>query len=289
MVKAITDYNNFIGSNIYEQRINAERELVVPYYEYIKSINKQIKISKRILQLKNNNYSRERHIYEKGVSSISDIEDAEETYLGSELSSEQIFTSLTSAKIQITQINSNITELQLEKEKEKNLIETALYTAIENTKNSIKKWKQEYVLQSPIDGILSYNKYWSVNQNITSGEKAFSIINNKPDKIIGKALVPISDFGKIKIGQKVNVKLNEYPYLEYGILRGKIISISTMADEKSYTATFELNQEIRTSYGKNINISGELTGLAEIITENISMGTRIIRPMKGLIIEHFID
>lgn len=42
--------------------------------------------------------------------------------------------------------------------------------------------------------------------------------------LTGEAMVPSPGFGKVQVGQKVNVRLECYPYMEYGVLVGEILS-----------------------------------------------------------------
>ena len=37
--------------------------------------------------------------------------------------------------------------------------------------------------------------------------------------VSGRMSVPSPGFGKVQVGQTVNVKLDSYPYMEYGVLR----------------------------------------------------------------------
>ena len=76
-----------------------------------------------------------------------------------------------------------------------------------------------------MNGICVFTKYWSGNQNVTLGEKAMTIIPSKDEDIIGKLLLPIRGAGKVKIGQRVNIQLHNYPYMEFGMLEGTIHSI----------------------------------------------------------------
>lgn len=133
------------------------------------------------------------------------------------------------------------------------------------------------------------NNLWKVNQNISIGDRAFSVISNTKQKIIGKAKIPVAGSGKVKTGQRINIQLDGYPYLEYGFLTGKVLSVSPMADEDAYSATFELPEDIFTSYGKRIAIIGDLTGRGEVITENLSVVERLISPLKYLLHRNVIN
>ena len=47
--------------------------------------------------------------------------------------------------------------------------------------------------------------------------------------ITGEAMVPSPGFGKVQVGQKVNVRLECYPYMEYGVLVGEILSFQAIS------------------------------------------------------------
>lgn len=287
LARAITDYNNFVNNNLYNQRIAAEEAQLKPYLDYVESIEKQVGYSQRIKSLSGENYQREKILHDKGLTSTSDLESTEQSLLGSNMTAEQIRSSLANAKIQMAQIHNTISELKLQKEQERQQQETTLLSAWEGTRTAIREWEQTYLLQSPIEGTVSYNNLWKINQNINSGDKAFSIISNSKKQAIGKAKIPVAGSGKVKVGQRINIQLDGYPYLEYGFLTGCVTSVAKMPDGDIYTATFELQNSQTTSYGKTIRQIGDLSGVGEIITDDLSVAERIIGPLKYLFHRNF--
>ena len=282
LARAITDYNNFVNNNLYDQRIAAEEAQLKPYLDYVESIEKQVGYSQRIKSLSGENYQREKILHDKGLTSTSDLESTEQSLLGSNMTAEQIRSSLANAKIQMAQIHNTISELKLQKEQERQQQETTLLSAWEGTRTAIREWEQTYLLQSPIEGTVSFNNLWKINQIINSGDKAFSIISNSREQTIGKAKIPVAGSGKVKVGQRINIQLDGYPYLEYGFLTGCVTSVAKMPDGDIYTATFELQNSQTTSYGKTIRQTGDLSGVGEIITDDLSVAERIIGPLKYL-------
>ena len=240
LVKAVTDYNNFVGNNLYDQRIKAEEAQLKPNAVYASAIEQQ------------------------------------------DMQSEQMRASMASSQIQMAQIRNSIAELQIQKEQERRQVETALFSALENLRNGIREWRQAYVLQSPADGVVSYSNLWQVNQHVTAGDNTFSVVGMQRSSIIGKAKVPIVGAGKVKAGQRVNIKLHGFPYLEYGFLTAYVSSISSMPDENCYTATLKLDSVLQTSYGKKIPYMADLMGEAEIVTEDLSVAERMIGPIRYL-------
>lgn len=282
LMKVITEYKNFINNNLYDQRIFAEEEMLNTYIDYVKSMAKQIDYSQRINTLNENNYLREKKLHNIGVTSTSNLELTEQNLLNSKLSLEKNKTSLANAQIQIAQIRNTISELRLEKEQEMQQLQNSMKSAIESTKTSISEWKQMFLLRSPITGIVSFSDLWKINQNISTGDNTFSVISKRKECYIGKAKIPIFGSGKVKVGQIINIKLDGYPYLEFGFLTGKITSVSSMPNENAYIATFSLQNWDTTSYGKEIRHTGDLTGVGEIITNDLSLMERIIGPIRYL-------
>lgn len=281
-IKAVTDYNNFVKNNLYDEKIRAEEKLLKPYTEYTQSAKRLLELSNKQNSINEKNYTRDKILHEKKLISTIDLETAERELISGQMTTEQMKTSLANTHIQAVQILSNISELQLQKEQEYKKVITSLRSSIESLKNEIKKWKQNYVMTSPINGFVSYNNIWKENQNILAGDKIFYVTNTQQGKIIAKAQIPTTGSGKIKIGQRVNIKLDDYPYLEYGILTGYLKSISSMPDNGIYWATINIDKSTITSYKKKINTNGEHTGLAEIITDDLSLGARLLFPLRYL-------
>lgn len=60
-----------------------------------------------------------------------------------------------------------------------------------------------------------------------------TVIPDSPTTIVAIAIIPVSNFGKIEIGQIVNIKLSGFPYMEFGVLfRLRLIHISMYFSEK---------------------------------------------------------
>jgi HlyD family secretion protein len=88
--------------------------------------------------------------------------------------------------------------------------------------------------------------------------------------------------GKVKEGQQVVIKLDTYPYLEFGLLRGNVRTIASAPDESMYMVQVTLQDSLRTSYGRTIDFHQEMQGQAEIITENMTLMNRILNPLRHI-------
>jgi hypothetical protein len=88
--------------------------------------------------------------------------------------------------------------------------------------------------------------------------------------------------GKVKVGQQVNLKFVNYPYLEFGLLEGKVSKISTVPTGDYYAVEVGLPNRLLSTYGKLFEFRHELFGTAEIITDDQSLLERILRPVRNV-------
>jgi len=111
------------------------------------------------------------------------------------------------------------------------------------------------------------------------------LIDEIPDdksRILVRAEVPASGVGRVRTGQDVNIKLSGFPYMEYGIIRGKISTLSLVPAGGVYIAGIDLVNGMRSTYNNDLNFISEMTGTGEIITENKRLIYRFIKPLKAL-------
>lgn len=123
---------------------------------------------------------------------------------------------------------------------------------------------------------------------IVSAQKSPSIESSSNKYIVGKALLPAFGSGKVHIGQMVNVRLNNYPYQEFGYIKGIVKSVyNVQFPEGRYVAEISFTEGLITNYNITIPAFGTYLGNAEIITTDISLLERIIRPIRRIIKKHF--
>jgi hypothetical protein len=60
----------------------------------------------------------------------------------------------------------------------------------------------------------------------------FAIIPSTEKGYIGKVKAKAQNSGKLRIGQKVNIRLANYPDREFGVIKGKLKTISLTPDKE---------------------------------------------------------
>jgi hypothetical protein len=78
------------------------------------------------------------------------------------------------------------------------------------------------------------------------------------------------------------VKLDNYPFQEYGQLKGRVESISKISGENGYTLKVEFEDGMETTYQQKINYQPGMTGTAEVVTEDLRLIERIFNSIREI-------
>jgi multidrug resistance efflux pump len=99
---------------------------------------------------------------------------------------------------------------------------------------------------------------------------------------LGHIRLSQDEVAEVAVGDKVNIELNKYPTHSYGVLPGKIASISFVPYNKSYAVEVAFPEGLTTTNHKEIKYEIDLSGKAEIITSSRSILSRIFAPIYEL-------
>ena len=159
--------------------------------------------------------------------------------------------------------------------------------SVEELVNAISSWELNYCLFTPIEGQVTFTKYWNENQFVTSGEEVFTVVPGKQKTLMGRASLPVNRSGKVRVGQRVIVRFANYPDQEFGIVNGRVSTISLVPTEDNYMVEIAFPDGLTTNYGKNLPVSHEMKATAEIVTDDLRLIERFFQPLKKILKEGF--
>jgi len=282
-LKQYHDYLNFVNLNYHHRKIVALNLQLKQTKQQNRGFRRQLKIQKQEFFLTKLQFDRDSGLYAKNVIPAQEFEKAKRDFLQKKYSLETSKNAIINNQIQVTQLQQSILDLELQYTDQKNKLQLELKSAFDVLKSSIEDWEMRYLFKSPVAGKVSFNKIVSENQNIAVGEVAFTIVPEKPGIIIGHLQLAVAGAGKVKEKQTVNIKLDNYPYMEYGTVQGKVQSISLVPSENFYLVTIQLPQNLQTNYNKTLPFAQQMHGTADIITENISVLERLLNPLRMIL------
>ncbi len=283
VLKSIKDLNLYKAVNPYNRQITLLKKDLISYSDLLAKYKQQESINKQQLTLVETDYNRDKNLFESKVISAREFDTKKREYLSALSSYEQIKITVSNTYIQFNSIEKNILQLQIQDYQEQSKLKNEFLQNLKSLLSEITKWKQIYLIESPINGKISFFNIWTVNQNIKSGDELFSVIPTQKQEFVGKCILPILNTGKLSIGQNVNIKLDNYPYNENGMLQGIVTNISEVPNKDTYAIDVDLKNGLITSYNKKLSYKEQMKGKADIITKNISVMDRIFFNFKKLI------
>ncbi len=253
--------------------------------EYILELKNQEQLSKEDLQLTLNSYQRDSNLYLKSNYSISinQLEKSKQTLLQKQVSFSSLKSSIKNNETSTLKMKETRLDLQVQLSKEIQQYKLGLDEAFQLLQYSVDQWKEKYLIESPINGKITFTSFWNVNQIIKAGEVFATVIPEDPSRIIVRASVPVSGLGRVKVGQDVKIKLSGFPYMEFGVINGRIKSLSLVPVDNAYIAEIDLVSGMKSTYNRDIGFISEMTGTADIITENSRLINKFIKPIKSVL------
>lgn len=246
---------------------------------------------KNKLSLTNGNLRTDSNLFRQGVISKFDLENSKQDYYSAESAYASALSNVISTEVSMIELQQNKEELVLQLKQESYDLEKNIIQCKEQLLADINLWREDFVFESPIAGVVSFNDVWKENQSISSGKVFATIIPSDEVYVIGKVKVGSDRFGEVAVGQDVIVKLNGYPYMEYGVLYGKVSAISEMpevADGKIYyNVDVDFGNSLITNYKKQLPLIQYMDGSAEIITKEKRLLEYFVEPILYLITEVF--
>ncbi len=288
-VSQVRSYQTFLSFNPFNQRIESLQKQVVDYRNYFERSREQINVLRQDYELAFNQFYRDSTLYRQQIMSEVDYEKSKGAMLKQKYAWQNAMTNLANTQITMNNLQQQIQEQEVLKAEAGSQMLALLKERYDNLVNQLKEWEQLFILKTPISGQITFTSFWSPNQFVNAGNIVFTVVPEKEQTIIGRAVVPIAGAGKIETGQRVNIKLDNYPHMEYGIVTGRVTNISmvpvTTDKGAFYTAEIALVNNLVTNYNRELPFNQEMQGVAEIITKDRRLIERLVEPLVSVVKE----
>lgn len=287
-VLAYNQFNQLRRTKVYDnirQKLHNQRRSDLRVSE---NLEKEISLSDQVIANISEQYKSDSLLYRTGALSEEDMAKQYNVVLSSRLSNIELKSTGLIKQAEINSIDIELAKIDVDVKEELNSAYNSMASKFNVLINQIHQWKEHYLFIAPISGILQYQEFWRNNMYVNTSSEIFSI---SPDRnhMIGELLIPALGAGKVKVGQDVNIKLADYPYDEYGYIRGKVEMISPLArninnqdgSNKAYLVKVSFPDGLTTNFGKQLPLNYESGGSGEIITEKRRLIQRLFDNLKA--------
>lgn len=288
-LRLYNNYISFIRLNYYPKKIASLLEQERMQKIYYDRLWTQRQILESEFQIAYEQFKRDSSLYVRDVLSLVDYKASESALLQKKYAFNGARTDLVETQKDIIQIQQDIISAENEFEDQKRKFQSELVESLNVLKSRLEYWNKAFVLKTPINGQVTFTNFWSKNQQVKSGDIVFTVVPETESKIIGRVTLPLRGAGKVSEGQAVNIRFDNFPYMEYGMVRGRVKSISLVPSNDNYIAEIELPQDLKTNYNLPLVFNQEMKGDAEIITEDLRLIERFFNPIKSVLKEKVVD
>ncbi|TYK32343.1 HlyD family efflux transporter periplasmic adaptor subunit [Bacteroides pyogenes] len=285
---AYLQYERVLTSSIYGTMRQNLQQQIRSDEAVIANLDNEMQLKKQILRTSANQLRKDSLLLAaKGIS-----EQEYQRQRNAHLSLQEALLNLQSNRLmKQSEVSRNQLEIQrilLEETETKEKAYSDFITRKNELSNGINLWKERYLQYAPVAGELEFLGFWRDNSFVQAGQELFSVIPDK-NNILGEVMIPSFGAGKIETGQTANVKINNYPYDEYGLMKGVVKSVSRITnklkmqngDVDAYLVLISFPKGTVTNFGKTLPLDFESKGTAEIITKRKRLIERLFDNLKA--------
>jgi len=207
-------------------------------------------------------------LYLDKVISKQEYEQSKVDYIPLQLDASSTDRDLKTNQSRIIDLQSKKADLFLQNLKYLEGLENKILGAYNDLEKGFLLWKQTYLFEAPIDGTVSLFEIREDNQYVTADKELMNISPPSGAVLVGYSRLPVESSGKVRAGQKVIIDLSNYPSSEYGLLEGRVKSVSALPKEGSYFVEIEMPHGLTTDMHKALDYKEEMVGNASIVTND---------------------
>lgn len=284
VVKNYAEYQRLLTDNYNPQRIALLNRQIADYRRLVMVNEAQAAINAEEFRNAEIKYQADRKLYDDKVYGRLEFLREENAYLQKKKENETYRRTAIENSLTLSEREKQVAELDYELLQKSRTYRDAIQQAVANIQNTLKTWQQTYLLTAPIMGKLNYLHELTENQFVRPNDTLFAVIpNGQP--LIGVISVGVQGMGKLQVGQEVLIRLDDYPYQEYGLVRGRVQQILPTPSRRQYRAVITLPNGLSSGQAtdKPLHFHPELTGTAEIITDDRRLIEQAFTGLMGLL------
>jgi len=265
------DYAERVGA-LLRQEAEARRN-------QIESLRRQSTLTFRELDISRSLYERLKALNARNVISSEELQKQELTMLQQMRTDADAQRTIADAEVDAVRLEKELQDIEHERAEALRLAREQLRVSLNKLRGQVDLWEADYVLRAPVDGVVSFYDFWSDQQYVTAGRQVFLIV---PDTthLLGRMPVNQGGAGKVKPGQLVRIRIDDYPYKEFGAVTGKVQSVSLVPREGANLVLVDIPYPLVTSFKKHLQFKQDMVGEASIVTEDIRLIDRFFYEIR---------
>ncbi|MEM1217785.1 MAG: hypothetical protein AAGH79_02690 [Bacteroidota bacterium] len=273
----------------YAQRLALLQERLAEVNRRTQQFYKTAELQQHAVELKAAQFERSKQLFGSGAIGEIELENSEEAYLlalqeRARIKQDSILLIEGTLAIKDEQIS-----VLTERDEKFSALRMELGQIATQLDGQINNWEYQHVLQAPIAGSMEWIQSWTSGQWIEEGERFALLKGGTEDStnIQFEVFLPANKAGKVQLKAPVSIRLEEFPYTEYGVLEGAVSFRSEVPVDGFYRLLVRLdyrtNETVLTSYQKQLHLNPGLSGMARVRMDRKRLLERIFEQLTALV------
>jgi HlyD family secretion protein len=276
-MQAFNTYKQYLSSGFY----NKKKKMLVQDVSYLQRLHANLEEQKKMQQedvsLAGKTFDANKTLSDEKVIADFEYRNEKSKYISKAMAIPQINSSLITNESTKHEKEKEMAQLENDIAQQKGIYLQALNTL----KAQLDDWKSKFLLIAPVAGKVSFAEFLQENSQIKVGQTV-CFVNPENTEYYARVFIPQTNFGKIKTGEQVLLKLNAYPYREFGIIKAKLDFVSSIPTDSGFVAKVILPNGLETNYKKQLHYTEGLSAQAEIITEDLQLSDRLFNELRAV-------
>ena len=263
----VSEYNELTNSDLLNKKIQALKTEISQRKRLQTIADQKLKLIQKELGFQKVQLETAQRLFDKNAISKDELlrEQKAEVQLFHQFQGQR--EAIVQGEIQLSNLEKTLTEVSFDTKQQIQKLEAAISSAKSGMQIQLEEWSKNTAWIAPFDGKILFNKQLHLHSFYKPTEASIVIV---PQKSKYSGVISISNLGAGKVikGQKVIIELVDFPKNDFGIIEGKVTSITSIAKDNKYEILVQLPASLKTSYNKELPAKAILKGSAKIITKD---------------------
>ncbi len=275
LVMKLNAFNSASRFKMDDIEIKSLNEKISNQKELIRVNERIVSLGEKELEEGLEKLAAEEQLFKEGFTARMDFLRLKSAFREKELKLEQIKQSVIEQKNQLNSYELQFNQAGFNKYSRNKILIDGIQGNMQSIRSFVFGWRQKYNLVAMKGGKVVFLKRLQPGIFLKGGEELFAIL--PPDgNYLGIAFVPTTGYGRIREGQDVNILLDNYPFFEFGMLKGKVKSFSLFSNTNEYRVEISLPEGMVSTQKENLEFIPEMSGEVEIVTADKRLIERLL-------------
>lgn len=263
------------------EKIKAYKSEISTVERMIHSLDAQIALYSQEATYMQQQAERDLSLFRDKVISAADYEKSQSAWLAFQRQQEAMGAGIIGHTLRMDQLRSMIMDQEIQYKTELYALFNALQDQVRLSRSAINEWENRYIIRAQVAGVVVIPGSTRAKKYISGGDPVMTVVpGGQYDTSYARAYVPVQGLGRIKKGDRVILRLDAWPYKQYGQLSSSVAGISSVADpsqgdSRVIEVLIPIAMPAVTSAGIALPLRPEESGVARIITRERRVLERI--------------